>query len=153
MDVLASENRRLESESKAARAALTTVEDTATTLRSAAARDREEFDAWKKRARELIDAKDREIDRLRGDGLANGVAAKKPAQIRHHSRAMSTARRHRGGDGDVDVDDASTQAAARSGIFPRGGMGGATKSSSDGGGALRRHERRREENLGDSFAI
>lgn len=107
MDVLASENRRLESESKAARAALTTVEDTATTLRSAAARDREEFDAWKKRARELIDAKDREIDRLRGDGLANGVAAKKPAQIRHHSRAMSTARRHRGGDGDVDVDDAS----------------------------------------------
>ena len=49
MDVLASENRRLESESKAARAALTTVEDTATTLRSAAARDREEFDAWKKR--------------------------------------------------------------------------------------------------------
>ena len=50
MDVLASENRRLESESKAARAALTTVEDTATTLRSAAARDREEFDAWKKRA-------------------------------------------------------------------------------------------------------
>ena len=101
MDVLASENRRLESESKAARAALTTVEDTATTLRSAAARDREEFDAWKKRARELIDAKDREIDRLRGDGLANGVAAKKPAQIPHHSRAMSTARRHRDGDGDV----------------------------------------------------
>ena len=68
-------------------------------------------------ARELIGAKDREIDRLRGDGLANGVAAKKPAQIRHHSRAMSTARRHRGGDGDVDVDDASYVRLRRSGIF------------------------------------
>ena len=103
MDVLASENRRLASESKAARAALTTAEDTATTLRSAAARDREEFDAWKKRARNLIDAKDREIDRLRGDNTANGVA-KRPAQIRDLSRATATARRNRG---DVDGDDAS----------------------------------------------
>jgi len=103
MDVLASENRRLASESKAARAALMTAEDTATTLRSAAARDREEFDAWKKRARNLIDAKDREIDRLRGDNTANGVA-KRPAQIRDVSRATATARRNRG---DVDGDDAS----------------------------------------------
>ena len=84
---------------------------------------------------ELIGAKDREIDRLRGDGLANGVTAKKPAQIPHHSRAMSTARRHRDGDGDVDVDGGGT-CAPSFGIFPRGGMGGATKSSSDGGGAL-----------------
>ena len=103
MDVLASENRRLASETKAARAALTTAEDTATTLRSAAARDREEFDAWKKRARDLIDAKDREIDRLRGDGTANGVA-KRPTQIRDLLRATSTARRNRV---DVDGDDAS----------------------------------------------
>ena len=78
------------------------------------------------------------IDRLRGDGLANGVAAKKPAQIPHHSRAMSTARRHRDGGNDVDIGGA--QRGAPWFGFSRGGMGGATKSSSDGGGALRKHD-------------
>ena len=147
MDVLASENRRLESESKAARAALTTVEDTATTLRSAAARDREEFDAWKKRAR--VDRRQGSRDRSssrrrpRERGRGEETGADSPSFASDVDRETTSRRRRR-----CRRRRRVIRALRRSGIFPRGGMGGATKSSSDGGGALRRHERRREENLG-----
>ena len=65
MDFIVAENRRLQAECKTAVSALKTAEDTAETSKSALEREREEFEVWRKRARDIIDAKDREIDRIR----------------------------------------------------------------------------------------
>ena len=65
VDFIVAENRRLQAECKTAVSALKTAEDTAETSKSALEREREEFEVWRKRARDIIDAKDREIDRIR----------------------------------------------------------------------------------------
>ena len=65
VDLIVAENQRLVSECKAAHTALKTAEDTARTAKSALASEREEFEVWRRKAREIIDSKDREIDRIR----------------------------------------------------------------------------------------
>ena len=68
VDLIVAENQRLASECKAAHTALKTAEDTARTAKSALASEREEFEVWRRKAREIIDSKDREIDRIRARG-------------------------------------------------------------------------------------
>jgi len=77
VDFIVAENRRLQIECKTAISALKTAEDTAETSKSALEREREEFEAWRKRARDIIDAKDREIDRIRArETNSSGTALK-----------------------------------------------------------------------------
>ena len=68
VDLIVAENQRLASECKAAHTALKTAEDTARTAKSALASEREEFEVWRRKARKIIDSKDREIDRIRARG-------------------------------------------------------------------------------------
>ncbi|OUS45516.1 myosin class II heavy chain [Ostreococcus tauri] len=62
VDLIVAENRRLETERDAAVTARHTAEDTAREAKSTLAREREDFEAWKRKARNLIDSKDRELD-------------------------------------------------------------------------------------------
>ena len=74
LDVVVAENQRLTSECKAAKAALKTAEDTTKSIQKALEHEREELDHFKRKARAMIDSKDREIDRLRSLSDASRVA-------------------------------------------------------------------------------
>ena len=85
VDFIVAENRRLQTECKTAVSALKTAEDTAETSKSALEREREEFEAWRKRARDIIDAKDREIDRIRARETNSPATALKASSSKSSS--------------------------------------------------------------------
>lgn len=81
VDLVVAENRRLESERNAAVTARNTAEDTAREAKSTLAREREEFETWRRKARELMDSKDREIDRMRGLQSTNSTPRVAPKTV------------------------------------------------------------------------
>ena len=95
VDVVVAENLRLASERDALKAALSTCEDSVTSLKTSSSRDREEFEAWKKKARDLIDSRDREIDRMRSRDKADAdkstaVRESPPSQRRDETTYLKT---------------------------------------------------------------
>lgn len=81
VDLIVAENRRLESERNAAVTARNTAEDTSQEAKSTLACEREEFETWRRKARELMDSKDREIDRMRGLISTNSAPRAAPKAV------------------------------------------------------------------------